>query len=169
MLTAAGTGQAAADDGSTLLVTTQGAICLEIENSSKSNGALAQQWSCKGQPGAEWKFVEVSGSGDDTLYQLVNVNSGKCLEIADSRTDYGAPIQQWTCVKGLATQQWRYYNLVLANNNGSYATVVKGDDGWASRKNGARVVNGPSSTWHQWDPADRPISVVDESKPRRAR
>lgn len=28
--------------------------CLEIANSSKSNGARAQQWTCKGQAGAKW-------------------------------------------------------------------------------------------------------------------
>ncbi|TQE19226.1 hypothetical protein Sipo8835_39790 [Streptomyces ipomoeae] len=28
--------------------------CLEIENSSKRNGARAQQWTCKGQAGSKW-------------------------------------------------------------------------------------------------------------------
>ncbi|MER8186905.1 RICIN domain-containing protein [Kitasatospora sp. NPDC094015] len=36
---------------------------------------------------------------------VVNANSGKCLEIADWRTDDGAPARQWTCTGG-ANQLW---------------------------------------------------------------
>ena len=35
----------------------------------------------------------------------VNVNSGKCLEVADWRTDNGAPVRQWDCT-GQPNQQW---------------------------------------------------------------
>ncbi|WP_052682079.1 RICIN domain-containing protein [Saccharothrix sp. ST-888] len=37
--------------------------------------------------------------------QLVNENSGLCLEIADWRTDNGAPARQWPCTGG-ANQAW---------------------------------------------------------------
>ncbi|MEU8550757.1 RICIN domain-containing protein [Streptomyces roseoverticillatus] len=164
VLTAAGTGQAA---GGTLIVNTTSNRCLEIENSSKSNGAQAQLWTCNGQRGAEWKFVEIGGSGDNTLYQVVNVNSGKCLEVADSRTDDGAPIQQWTCVKGVKAQQWRNYNMLLVNEAGRYATVEKGPDGRPTGKNGARVVSSHYSQWVTQDPADRPVPFDDQL--RRAR
>lgn len=99
--------------------------CLEIENSSTSNGARAQIWNCNGQAGALWRFNRNS----DGSYYLVNNKSGKCLEIADSRTDNGAPAQQWTCA-GIATQRWIFnsshiYNVnsgkVLETNNGSSA------------------------------------------------
>ncbi|MCF3105628.1 RICIN domain-containing protein [Streptomyces roseoverticillatus] len=166
VLTAAGTGQAA---GGTLIVNTGSNRCLEIDNSSKSNGALAQLWTCKGQRGAEWKFVEVGGSGDNTLYQVVNVNSGKCLEVADSRTDDGAPIQQWTCVKGLATQQWTYDGWNLTNKVGRYATVEKGPDGRPGTKNGARVVSSHYSQWVTHDPADASVLVPYDDQLRQAR
>ncbi|MFI0722204.1 RICIN domain-containing protein [Streptomyces sp. NPDC021224] len=39
------------------------------------------------------------------VVQLVNENSGKCLEIADWRTDNGAPARQWDCTGG-ANQKW---------------------------------------------------------------
>ncbi len=51
---------------------------------------------------------------------LVNANSGKCLEIADWRTDNGAPARQWDCTGG-ANQLWdyKYANgiMMLVNRN----------------------------------------------------
>lgn len=43
-----------AGGGNYYLVNANSGKCLEIENSSKSNGARAQQWSCNGQLGAYW-------------------------------------------------------------------------------------------------------------------
>ncbi|MGW4382797.1 RICIN domain-containing protein [Kitasatospora sp. NPDC004531] len=37
--------------------------------------------------------------------RLINNNSNKCLEVADWRTDAGAPVRQWDCTGG-ANQQW---------------------------------------------------------------
>ncbi|MEU6233895.1 RICIN domain-containing protein [Kitasatospora sp. NPDC047058] len=41
---------------------------------------------------------------------LVNAHSGKCLEIADWRTDNGAPARQWDCHGG-ASQMWDFVPL----------------------------------------------------------
>ena len=38
---------------------------------------------------------------------LQNVHSGKCLEVADWRTDNGAPVRQWDCTGG-ANQVWNF-------------------------------------------------------------
>ncbi|GHF65999.1 hypothetical protein GCM10018790_49800 [Kitasatospora xanthocidica] len=38
---------------------------------------------------------------------LVNANSGKCLEVADSSTDNGAAVQQWDCDGG-ENQLWDF-------------------------------------------------------------
>ncbi|MFB6889093.1 RICIN domain-containing protein [Kitasatospora sp. NPDC056327] len=35
-----------------------------------------------------------------------NLATGKCLEVADQRTDDGAPVRQWSCHGGLS-QRWR--------------------------------------------------------------
>ncbi|MEV7729108.1 RICIN domain-containing protein [Streptomyces sp. NPDC087917] len=78
--------------------------CLEIENSSKVNGAKAQQWSCVGQSGAKWKLRPL---GNDQ-YLIVNVNSGKCLEVENGWRHDGARIQQWTCDASLGHQKWEY-------------------------------------------------------------
>ncbi|MFB7216130.1 RICIN domain-containing protein [Streptomyces sp. NPDC056255] len=78
--------------------------CLEIADSSKSNGARAQQWTCVGQAGSYWYFEPVV-KGGASYYRIRNTNSNKCLEVADSRTDNGAPVQQWTCYD-LPGQLW---------------------------------------------------------------
>ncbi len=155
VLTAPGTGQAA--DRGDLLVNSMSRKCLEIENSSKSNGALAQQWTCKGQPGSVWKFVKVAGSGAGTQFQVVNANSGKCLEIADSRKDRGAPIQQWTCVKGVATQLWYEENGFLVNKNAWQAVSIPvSETGGPNLKDGVKAEAGPGRSWDHWDPAFPP-------------
>ncbi|MEU8545890.1 RICIN domain-containing protein [Streptomyces roseoverticillatus] len=119
VMTAPGMGQAATPGGDLIVNTlTSKGKCLEIENSSTKNGAKAQQWTCKGQKGAFWRAVKVDEPyPGGARYQIVNVNSGKCLEIADSRKDIGAPVQQWTCVDGVATQLWYQQDGHLTNAN----------------------------------------------------
>ena len=68
--------------------------CLEISDSSLDDGAIAQQWSCLGQPGMYWR-IQTASNG---LSTIVNVNSGKCLEISDSSLDDGEKAQQWSCL-----------------------------------------------------------------------
>ncbi|MER7708811.1 RICIN domain-containing protein [Kitasatospora sp. NPDC097605] len=53
-----------------------------------------------------------SAQADTTLptptsppFSIVNLDSEKCLEVADWRTDDGAPVRQWKCTGG-ANQQW---------------------------------------------------------------
>ncbi|GHF77171.1 hypothetical protein GCM10018790_64100 [Kitasatospora xanthocidica] len=58
-------------------------------------------------------------SGADTyVTTFVNVNSGKCLEIADLSTDDGAPAQQWDCDGG-DNQLWD----VVYHPGGQYTIV----------------------------------------------
>ncbi|WP_380284256.1 RICIN domain-containing protein [Kitasatospora purpeofusca] len=47
------------------------------------------------------------------------VHSGKCLEIADWRTDDGAPLRQWNCTGG-DNQKWRF------NGDGTIVNVHSG-------------------------------------------
>ncbi|MFC5144264.1 RICIN domain-containing protein [Streptomyces aureoversilis] len=120
--------------------------CLEIDGSSTRNGALAQQWDCKGQAGAQWQIQPDDGSSFSSV-RIVNANSGKCLEVADSRKDNGAPVQQWDCVNS-ETQKWEViWNSNLAEpftlRNRNSGKVIEVDN--SSKSNGARV--------QQWDNA----------------
>ncbi|MEV7770148.1 RICIN domain-containing protein [Kitasatospora sp. NPDC086791] len=72
---------------------------------------------------------------------LRNVNSGKCLEVADWRTDNGAPVRQWDCHGG-ASQVWNF----VSGTPGTFVNVNSGKclevADWR-RDNGAPV--------RQWD------------------
>ncbi|MGW6915955.1 RICIN domain-containing protein [Kitasatospora sp. NPDC054939] len=69
---------------------------------SHANGARAQQWLCDG--GAETMRWRIERQGGNT-YRIVNVNSGKCLEIADGSYEDGARAQQWAC-ENLPVMRW---------------------------------------------------------------
>ncbi|MFC8451589.1 RICIN domain-containing protein [Kitasatospora sp. NPDC057223] len=72
-------------------------------------------------------------------FELRNLATGKCLEVADWRTDNGAPVRQWTCHGG-ANQLWfANSNNVLSNRNSSKCLDVPG----ASTVWGTQVI--------QWD------------------
>ncbi|MFF9147189.1 RICIN domain-containing protein [Streptomyces sp. NPDC014861] len=47
-----------------------------------------------------------SASANWTVHTLYTYEAGKCLEIADWRTDDGAPARQWTCKDRHANQTW---------------------------------------------------------------
>ena len=94
--------------------------CLEISNSSNSNGAKAQQWDCVGQNGALW-WLEDRGGGAWYIHNYSN----KCLEISDSSTLNGARAQQWDCVGQAGAVWWfdfrggdgRYFWIRTVNAN----------------------------------------------------
>ncbi|MEV7730451.1 RICIN domain-containing protein [Streptomyces sp. NPDC087917] len=121
--------------------------CLEITNSSKDNGALAQQWTCGSQGGAQWEYRPTATAG---VYQIVNVSSGKCLEITNSSKDNGARAQQYTCYD-IPTMQWTItqagstVSLNISNVNSGKTLEI----GNSSKDNGA-----PAQQWgHSTDPA----------------
>lgn len=113
--------------------------CLEIDNSSRSNGAKAQQWDCNGQAGSRW-YTRDAGGG---YSYIVNQNSGKCLEIRNSSGSNGAKAQQWDCL-GQAGAKWKisYSNTFgasfITNSSGKSLEIEN-----SSRSNGAEA--------QQWD------------------
>ncbi|MEV4561907.1 RICIN domain-containing protein [Kitasatospora sp. NPDC049285] len=68
-----------------------------------TEGARAFQYYCDNYDDQKWWFHPDSG---DVGFQVSNENSAQCLEVADWRTDNGAPVRQWTCTGG-ANQKWK--------------------------------------------------------------
>ncbi|UFR06905.1 RICIN domain-containing protein [Streptomyces sp. Go40/10] len=99
----AGTAHGAIDARAAVILRNHSGKCLEIANSSKRNGARAQQWTCNGQAGAKWKLRSLGGG----RAEIINARSGKCLEIENSSKRNGARAQQWTC-NGQAGAKWRF-------------------------------------------------------------
>ncbi|WP_431683667.1 RICIN domain-containing protein [Kitasatospora sp. KL5] len=76
---------------------------------------------------------------DEQTVVIKNVNSDLCLEVADWRMDWGAPVRQWQCTGG-ANQQWvkvvdtapgkaiqRYYRNV---NSGACLEIAGANSNW---------------------------------------
>lgn len=86
--------------------------CLDISAYSKSNGAAAQQWTCHGGTNQRFKLSAVTALGNSHDYQLVNVNSNRCVDVSDISTTAGALVHQWACDSASAlttkkNQIWR--------------------------------------------------------------
>lgn len=79
--------------------------CLEIPMYHDYDGAPAQQWQCNGGANQNWIVEGVQTADGRLAWTFRNAESGKCLEVADWRTDAGAPVRVWQCTGG-ANQQW---------------------------------------------------------------
>ena len=125
--------------------------CGEVYHSSTANGAVVDQWTCNGTRTQSWTYL-LAGWTDDLypVYELVNVNSGKCLEVYHSSTANGAGVDQWPC-NGTATQLWVYVGGAHVNfNSGKCLEVYH-----SSTASGAKVdqwtCNGTSTQyWANW-------------------
>ncbi|MDI1460962.1 RICIN domain-containing protein [Catellatospora sp. KI3] len=75
------------------LVSAASGRCLDVPNSSTTNGVQPIIWDCSGRPNQQWTF---SGQSIQSL--------GKCLDAPTGATA-GSKVQMWTC-SGAANQQW---------------------------------------------------------------
>ncbi len=93
----------------TRLVNVHSGKCLEVADSRMDDGASVQQWSCvPGLKSQVWLWIQKEDHGNyGRDYKIINVHSGKCLEVADSATHNGARLQQWQCVDHAPGQLWR--------------------------------------------------------------
>jgi endo-1,4-beta-xylanase len=93
---APGTGQ--------MIVGQQSGRCLDVPNSSTTNGTQIQLYDCWG--GSNQRFTQTSSR------QLTV--SGKCLDASGGGTSNGTPVILWDCHGG-ANQQWNINNGAITN------------------------------------------------------
>ena len=72
--------------------------CLEVVNGDKGNGAGLRAWSCNGSPAQQWVVQDNKGPGKGDV-QLMNTNSGKCLDVKGARDKRGQGVQLYDCAK----------------------------------------------------------------------
>jgi Ricin-type beta-trefoil lectin domain/Glycosyl hydrolases family 43 len=113
--------------------------CLDVPNSSTTDGTQMQIWDCTGGGNQSWTL---------TASQQLLVYGNKCLDVANQSTAAGAVVEIWTC-NGGANQQWSL------NSNGTITGRQSGlclDVTSAATANGTRVemwtCNGGSN--QQW-------------------
>jgi poly(3-hydroxybutyrate) depolymerase len=126
--------------GSQTVVGQQSGRCLDIGNSSTTNGTQAQLWDCNGGTNQRWTYSETK--------QLV-VYGNKCLDASGKGTANGTAAVIWDC-NGQANQQWN------VNSNGTITGVQSGlclDANGASTANGTKIQlwscsGGANQQWH---------------------
>ena len=81
----------------TKMTFTSGGQCLDVPNGGNADGLALQTWPCNGSTAQQWKWQANQGTAKGD-YQIVNPNSGKCLDVAGG----GVPGDK----DGTATQLW---------------------------------------------------------------
>ncbi|MGW2543440.1 RICIN domain-containing protein [Kitasatospora sp. NPDC001574] len=66
-----------------------------------------------------------NGTTWPSAVEFVNHESGKCLEVADWRTDDGAPVRQWTCTGG-DNQKWQVTDGLVVNIHSGKCLEIPG-------------------------------------------
>ena len=88
------------------------------------------QWNCNGHDDQQWE-MQLEWTGDDghNIYQVVNKQSGKCMETRDRNLVEGDQIDQVTCLSGnpyaygaLQQQLWEIH--YVDPHNSSYKEMV---------------------------------------------
>lgn len=81
---------------------------LEVSGYSTSDGANIQQWSWQGNnQWQKWTLEAVDNDAGGFWYKIVNVGSGKVVDVSSGSTADGANIYQYQSLSG-PNQQWRF-------------------------------------------------------------
>ena len=81
------------------LVAMNSGKCLEVSYGSSENGMSIHQEPCgDGHTQQAQAFTLVPSPSNPSQYQLVNRNSGKCLDVWNAGLEDGAPIRQYDCL-----------------------------------------------------------------------
>lgn len=110
------------------IVGAQSGRCLDINNSSTTNGTQAQLWDCNGQSNQTWTYS--SSARTFTIY------GNKCLDAYNNGTANGTRVVIWDC-NGQSNQQW------TVNGDGTIRGVQSGlclDASNAATANGTKIV-----------------------------
>jgi hypothetical protein len=123
LATQRGVASAATVGTATPIVGGQSGRCVDVPNSSTTNGTQVQLWDCNGQSNQSWTYT----SGKQLM-----VYGSKCLDASGRGTTNGTAVIIWDC-NGQTNQQWN------VNANG---TVTGVQSGLCLDANGAATANG---------------------------
>lgn len=140
-------------DGTYTLINPNSGKALDVAWAGTADGTNVQIASTNGSSAQKWQFVQVSSvivSG--ATYKLINVNSGKALDVYGASTNDGSNVDIWGD-NGTAAQKWQ----VIANSDGSYKLVNPNsgkdlDVAWAGTSDGTNVqiAGDNGSTAQKW-------------------
>lgn len=118
---------------------------VDIEDGSRSNGALAITSLRLWRPSMQWCLTRVEGLRQ--TYMIHNANSGKCLDASRSRaTIPGAPVAQYGCAKSYRNQWWTFERHGPYGGPAEYR-VRNGMSGLCLDVQGAVITGAPLILW----------------------
>lgn len=105
----------------------QSGRCVDVPNSTTTNGTQVQLWDCSGGTNQRWAY---------TASKQLTVYGNKCLDAYGAGTSNGTVVAIWDCHSGL-NQQWN------VNANGTITNVQSGlcmDANGAATANGTKII-----------------------------
>jgi glucosylceramidase len=149
-------------DGSTALVVlnsdTANAHSFNVEDNGQS---FSYSLPAKAVATFTWPKLGSGGTGginSSTWYEVVNTNSGKCVDDPGGSTANGTAVQQWDCGSGNANQEWQFqptdsgYYKVVSRNSTSAAWDVTGGSGATANGTAIQLWSYGGGTNQQWLP-----------------
>jgi len=113
--------------GAQQIVGTGSGRCVDVPNSSTTNGTQVQLWDCSGNSNQRWTY---------TSSKQLMVFGNKCLDANGQGTTNGTTVIIWDC-NGQTNQQWN------VNSNGTITGVQSGlcvDANGAGTANGTKII-----------------------------
>jgi glucosylceramidase len=104
---------------------------------------------------------ESSGISSSTWYEVVNTNSGDCVDDTNGSTANGTAVQQWACSAGSTNQEWQFqptsggYYQVVTRNAPSAAWDVTGGPSATGNGTLIQLWSAASGTNQQWLPTQQ--------------
>ena len=132
----------------------------EVYNSSTANGGIVDQWAYNGTQTQHWCFFTVTTWQGIPVYEIVNNNSGKCLDMPNDNLADGQHLQQWTC-NGNEQQDWLWLNegsydlispFTTANSNQGFLYVMEVYNSSTANGGEVDVWTGNATATQEWCP-----------------
>ena len=149
-------------DGSTaLVVLTSDTANAHSFNVSENGQSFSYNLPAKAVATFTWPKLGSGGTGginSSTWYEVVNTNSGKCVDDAGGSTANGTAVQQWDCGSGNANQEWQFqptdsgYYKAVSRNASSVAWDVTGGSGATGNGVPIQLWSYGGGTNQQWLP-----------------
>ena len=98
--------------------------CVDVVGASLDNSALLVQLACNAAA-ADQQWKAVAGTGNQ--FNVVNVNSGRCIDVPSGTTTSGTQLQQYGCGDGTKTNQlWTFTASSAASGKYLVKSVASG-------------------------------------------
>ncbi|MHC3474465.1 RICIN domain-containing protein [Streptomyces sp. 7R007] len=121
----------------------------QVESASSADAADVVQNAPADDPNQLWQAV----AQQDGSFSLVNINSGKCMDVRGASASAGEPVIQWPC-SGRPNQRWTFNGSAITSVNSGLCLDVYG----GSSGDDAPLIQWPCGTGknQQWSLTERP-------------